>query len=232
MTPRNNCRIGLWGNSMPSHNINLDALIIREDLEAKESNSPIPDLAQGYLVSQFEKGQIFRSVLRKPDFQRETASWTPEKVCELVRCFLEGDLIPSVILWRDPGGGNIFVIDGAHRLSALIAWIQDDYGDNNDSQIFFDRDIAKEQIDAAEKTRTLIQKSVGTYSSMKDAAAQQKGISESKLRMAQTLGVRNINVQWVQGDVKKAEESFFGNYIHDSTDAQKGEFHGNLGGVS
>ncbi|MEV0425518.1 DUF262 domain-containing protein [Micromonospora sp. NPDC050495] len=64
---------------------------------------------------------LIYNVLRKPDFQRETASWPPDKVAELVRSFLEGDLIPSVIMWRSPISGSIFVIDGAHRLSALVA---------------------------------------------------------------------------------------------------------------
>ena len=34
-----------------------------------------------------------------------------------------------MILRRSPKSGNIFVIDGAHRLSAFIAWVHDDYGD-------------------------------------------------------------------------------------------------------
>ena len=35
--------------------------------------------------------------LRKPDFQRETRNWTAEKILDLVRAFVFGDLIPAVI---------------------------------------------------------------------------------------------------------------------------------------
>jgi len=44
-------------------------------------------------------------------------------------------LIPAIILWNS--GRYIFTIDGAHRLSALIAWVLDDYGDGIISQTFF-----------------------------------------------------------------------------------------------
>ena len=44
---------------------------------------------------------FFSSILRKPDFQRETTHWLPEKVAELIKAFVGGDLIPAVIF----GGG-------------------------------------------------------------------------------------------------------------------------------
>ncbi|WP_305465013.1 DUF262 domain-containing protein [Photobacterium leiognathi] len=66
--------------------------------------------------------------LRKPDFQRETNEWTPEKVKDLVASFLDGDLIPAIILWKF-GDSFTFVIDGGHRISALAAWVNNDYGD-------------------------------------------------------------------------------------------------------
>ena len=83
-----------------------------------------------------ESSSLTYLTLRKPDFQRETASWEPQVVADLIGSFLDGDLIPSIILWRSPDTGNIFVIDGAHRLGALIAWVQDDYGDKELSRTF------------------------------------------------------------------------------------------------
>src|SRR5215469_9290125 len=124
---------------MPTHLVNLDALILREDFEATANNQARPGSKAVQLkLNELESESIVARILRKPDFQRETSSWKPNTVMELVRSFLDGDLIPSVILWQSPETGNIFVIDGAHRLSALIAWVRDDYGDGETSEAFFE----------------------------------------------------------------------------------------------
>ena len=60
-----------------------------------------------------ERDGFFFSGLRKPDFQRETSEWEPKRVVGLIRTFLEDDLIPAVILWRNKD--IYFVIDGSHR---------------------------------------------------------------------------------------------------------------------
>src|SRR4051794_11511525 len=57
-------------------------------------------------------------MLRKPGFQRETNHWTPVQVVSLIQCFVEGDLIPSVILWSSPT--SVFVIDGGIACFAEI----------------------------------------------------------------------------------------------------------------
>src|SRR5580704_10113678 len=62
-----------------------------------------------------------------PDFQRETTEWDPQRVVGLIQTFIEGDLVPAVILWQNKE--LLFVIDGSHRLSALTAWVHNDYGD-------------------------------------------------------------------------------------------------------
>ena len=54
----------------------------------------------------------------------------------------------------------VFVIDGAHRISALIAWVLDDYGDGTISKMFFDSIIPGAQNDNAEKTRRYIKKKI------------------------------------------------------------------------
>ena len=53
--------------------------------------------------------------------------------------------------------------DGAHRLSALIAWVHDDYGDKHTSMRFFDNIIPQEQERTAENARRLINSTVGSY---------------------------------------------------------------------
>ncbi len=57
--------------------------------------------------------------LRKPDFQRETAEWDARRVVGIIRSFIKDELIPAIILWQNQE--LLFIIDGSHRLSALIA---------------------------------------------------------------------------------------------------------------
>jgi hypothetical protein len=195
---------------MPTHYANLDALIRREDFEVKSETLLTPaQLAATMQISQLEQTSLMYQVLRKPDFQRETANWEPEKVAELIESFLEGDLIPSIILWRSPKSGNIFVIDGAHRLSAFIAWVHNDYGDGQISIPFFANLIPSEQTRAAEKTRQLIKEKVGSYQELKVAGQHQEIASPERLRLARNLAAVAINLQWVMGEAAKAESSFF-----------------------
>jgi len=144
--------------------------------------------------------------LRKPDFQRETNHWDPGQVVSLLECFANGDLIPSVILWRSPT--VLFVIDGGHRLSVLRAWIEDDYGDGPVSRNFFGNAISREQLKAAEQTRSLIAKAVGSWKHLQ-ASVDNKNLTETERRKINTVGSRAIPVQWVHGNAEKAEASFF-----------------------
>jgi hypothetical protein len=85
------------------------------------------------------EGAFVARLLRKPDFQRETTQWKPAQIAMLIESFLDGELIPAVILWQS--SSSIFVIDGGHRLSALLAWVHDDYGWSNLREILSERYI-------------------------------------------------------------------------------------------
>jgi hypothetical protein len=196
---------------MPIHLVNLDALFKREDFEAKSDpfqHQP-SQLGLTLKISELESTSLTYLTLRKPDFQRETASWEPQKVADLIRCFLDGDLIPSIILWRSQDTGNIFLIDGAHRLGALISWVHDDYGDGKISRTFFDNRIPDEQLAAAEKTRSIIKKEIGTYEELNQALKNPSHSSDVIIRRAKNLSAFAIPLQWVVGDATKAEASFF-----------------------
>ncbi|WP_220039566.1 HNH endonuclease family protein [Micromonospora endophytica] len=189
----------------------MDALIPREDFEV-HTPEPVTEpsiLSTTMKITDLGPESLIYNVLRKPDFQRETANWTPEKVAELVRSFLEGDLIPSVILWRSPRSGNIFVIDGAHRLSALVAWVHDDYGDKHTSMRFFDNTIPVEQKRAADGARKIINDSVGSYAELSSVLRNPGTSDKSKLRLARNLSAFALHLQWVVGGAEKAESSFF-----------------------
>ena len=144
-----------------SNLVNLDAMIKREDFATSDSESPSFENISTISLRDFTKGSLIGPSLRKPDFQRETNHWGPEQVVSLMECFINGDLIPSVILWQSPT--YLFVIDGGHRLSVLKAWIEDDYGDGPISQTFFGYQISEEQKKNAKKTRELINKKIGSW---------------------------------------------------------------------
>jgi Protein of unknown function DUF262 len=190
---------------VPTNTVNLDALIPRDDFVAtagQVGGSPRNTIA----VSDLAKNGFFQNNLRKPDFQRETTHWTPSKVVDLVKAFLDRDLIPAVILWER--GDETFVIDGAHRLSALIAWVRDDYGDGNDSNRFFGAGITDEQRSVGEKTRKLIKKEIGPYAEYAGLVGQQVA-DPLKARRLASLGKEALIIQWVTAATAEAAEASF-----------------------
>jgi len=188
--------------------VNLDALIPRADFYIDTDDSPPLSLGDKVKANELVKGDsFFYSSLRKPDFQRETGDWDKEKIYSFVKSFIDGDLIPSIILWQS--GSHIFVIDGAHRLSALIAWVNDDYGDGFISQPFFNHDIDQEQQKFADQTRELINKKIGSYQSYINTIKNQESSDPLKLKIANKLGFISLQIQWVAGGAEKAESSFF-----------------------
>lgn len=68
-----------WGaEDMAANGVNLDALIPREDFAAPTTpykGTPMGTIGMGMLKEDF-----FAQSLRKPDFQRETSNWTPQKI--------------------------------------------------------------------------------------------------------------------------------------------------------
>lgn len=186
--------------------VNLDALISREDFEINEDTIQSQTL-QTLQIRDLEQDSFFFNVLRKPDFQRESSDWQSEKIGDFVENFLDGDLIPAIILWNS--GKFIFVIDGAHRLSALIAWVRADYGDGVISKSFFGHCIPDEQIRIAEKTRKLVKRTVGTYYEHRYAIQNQETSPKDLLEGVKRLASLALQLQWVKGDADKAENSFF-----------------------
>jgi hypothetical protein len=189
---------------MATH-VNLDALIEREDFEVISQGNEAP-AKQSIQISDLQEDAFFYGAVRKPDFQRETAEWTPDRVVRLIRTFIEEDLIPGVILWQNKE--LLFVIDGSHRLSALIAWVQDDYGDGSRSQKFFNYDIPEEQKKVAQRTREMVEREFGSYKNHKEAIANQSAFGPDILARARRFGRLSLQLQWVHGNSVKAEDSF------------------------
>lgn len=196
----------------------LDAMIRRADFWQldHEKSQELQDSSTNMRSITFEnlRGESsFVLNLRKPDFQRETNQWGPSQVVGFIQSFLDGELVPSVILWLSREG-FIFAIDGAHRLSALRAWIEDDYGDGKESIAFFGGEIPAEQKKSARRLRDMIEKKVGSYKMLKDLERARKEnpaltITAEQTKRLKNFGTRNLDLQWVGGDADVAEGSFF-----------------------
>jgi hypothetical protein len=192
--------------ALKSNLVNLDALIKRADFAIADNDSALFENVPTISLRDFTQGGMIGPNLRKPDFQRETNHWTPEQVVSLLECFVNGDLIPSVILWQSPT--YLFVIDGGHRLSALRAWVEDDYGDGPVSQPFFGYEISDAQKRVARRTRDLVAKSVGTWQHYQ-ARNFDADLEPADRKRLNTVVSRGLPIQWVKGDADKAESSFF-----------------------
>jgi hypothetical protein len=188
--------------------VNIDALISREDFEASDETMNTASKISTLSVNDLREGSgLFLASVRKPDFQRETADWDIEKVIRFITSFVNGEFIPAVILWRSQAG-LIFVIDGSHRLSSLIAWVNDDYGDGQFSLDAFDGDVPEEQRIIAKKARETINSKIGPYSDFYKALTAKHPDPEIIVK-ARNLASRALQIQWIDGDVHTAEHSFF-----------------------
>lgn len=192
----------------------LDAMIRRADFwEGGKERAESAQQTESITFENLRSDSLFTLNLRKPDFQRETNQWTTSQAVNFIQSFIDGDLVPSIILWLSPEGYN-FVIDGAHRLSALRAWVQDDYGDGPDSLAFFGGDIPNDQRNAARRMRATVEKQIGSFKQLRDMIqaraarpdVQYPDIVNKRLRH---IGSRRLDVQWVGGDADVAETSFF-----------------------
>ncbi|MDH2345716.1 DUF262 domain-containing protein [Bradyrhizobium sp. SSUT77] len=141
------------------YQVNLDALFPRADLF--ELAQPVIKKTSGIRLSDLGPGAVY-DMLRKPDFQRETNDWNPKQVAKLIETFVKDDIIPAVILWQN--GNKIFIVDGAHRLSALAAWVRNDYGNGEQSLAFFKGKIPEQQKLIHDETQRLVNDQVKPWS--------------------------------------------------------------------
>jgi hypothetical protein len=185
--------------------VNLDALIPREDLFKVEEDEPIGNsshvrLSELRLDADLDpRKSYFFKTLRKADFQRETSEWRPERVVGLIKSFIRDDIIPAVILWN--WKGTNYIIDGGHRLSAIVSWIVNDYGYGTLSKAYFGEvNITKEQKKNHDKTLELINADIeiGSYETYLHALDNPKTVSPEMLSKARILVGRSIQVQYIK----------------------------------
>ena len=193
---------------MSTNVVNLDALIPREDLFIDTSGERVGNSGPERIDILHLDNHFFATRLRKPDFQRETADWSPDKVVDLIRSYVDAELIPAVILWS--AGNFSFVIDGAHRLSALLAWVNDDYGDNRISLNYFGGRVSEDQRRVAERTRKMVKATVGSYGEYVGARNNPAALPPPMLTRYNNLATQYVTAQWVPTVEREvAEKSFF-----------------------
>lgn len=95
--------------------VHLDHLIQREDIHY--THTGMARVAERAVKKDdiirfvdIQEGRGIYPRLRKPDFQRQTNAWTPEKCVEFLDSLLRGWLIPHIILWQKPGTDLISAI--------------------------------------------------------------------------------------------------------------------------
>lgn len=187
--------------------VNLDAMISREDFKVENGFSSANRFKQ-IKANDLKCDSVMLGMIRKPDFQRETRDWSVSQITNFISSILDRHFIPSIILWQN-SSGVIFVIDGAHRLSAFMAWINDDYGDGQISNEFYGQRISEEQLELAKKARIQIEKKIGKYSMYQDALKNTQKYSEDIVKKARGIESFAFDIQWIEGNVSVAEKSFF-----------------------
>jgi hypothetical protein len=203
----------------------LDHLIQRESLRYKR-----PDLVT-HPVRPNEplrlndlQNPVRVKLLRKPDFQRETWAWTPEDCVSLLESMVSDQVIPSIIMWSSPDNGLDYVLDGGHRISVILAWLNDDWGDMLPTDFYRDDEQEHAIKTAAREVRNLIKVKIGNIEDYREAeAAIDKAMLDGKSSqrdLPQQIFRRGyfyqqllkghvaFHVLWANGNYDKAEQSF------------------------
>lgn len=211
--------------------VHLDHLIPREslrwiDLEKEKSiyasfKRPTTILPYKELVDRGEMLPVF-PLLRKPDFQRETSSWTPEDCVSLLESIVNSLIIPSLIVWKSPENNLLYILDGAHRISVMRAWMLVDWGDKAPEDYYERHEYQDEIKRAAQVVRNLVKNRIGQYddfdragkkyleASRRGFAGEQLGQEEFKRGIFYTEMLQGAGffIQEVSGDYEIAEASF------------------------
>jgi tetratricopeptide (TPR) repeat protein len=219
----------IWNTMEEGLRVYLDHLILRQSLRYKRSEERAdyvpqqqpPTLRISDLIGDHTSSRI--GFLRKPDFQRATWAWTPEDCVSLLDSIINDQVIPSIIMWTSPESNLDYVLDGGHRISVVLAWLKDDWGDR---ELPSNLDEEQEQAirKAAIKVRRLVEEKIGNINDYREAEEEfdrivneeqapklvlsPKAFERAQFYRKLRRGNIKFNILWVDGDYEKAEQSF------------------------
>ena len=207
----------------------LDHHIRRDNLLYKRANSATNGDEQIQYETHIQITDLFGQRpksrrLRKPDFQRATSAWTAKDCADLLEDVLKEQVVPSVIMWLSPDNLQ-YVLDGGHRISVLLAWVRDDWGDKVSSEDYQDPVLEENSKLAAKQVREELKKrEIGKFQEYLDAEEAYTNIEAAKRIPEQEMDTASLHyarlvrrwdavkigfpIQWVKGNYQKAEESF------------------------
>lgn len=209
----------------------LDHHIHRDNLLYGHSNATISQATPKDLPAKLQIRDLYSDesvcdLLRKPDFQRTTAAWTPKDCVSLLECILTERVIPSVIMWRSPQK-LWYVLDGGHRISVVLAWLRNDWGDKFSADLYMDEELEEQYKKAAKEVHKLLEErgikkfaeyrsaynkyvlNYGENHDTGDAFFSVDSETEKLINIYRSIkGTMGFPLQWVEGDYDKAEESF------------------------
>ncbi len=209
--------------------VSLDHLIIRQSLRYKRPDEKTdyvpqqqpPTLRVSDLIGDHTSSRV--GFLRKPDFQRATWAWTPQDCVSLLDSIVNEQVIPSIIMWTSPESNLDYVLDGGHRISVVLAWLRDNWGDK-ELPPHIDEEQEREIRKAAAKVRQLIKEKIGNIDDYRESEEEfDRIVNEGKApklvlppkifdraQFYRKLRRGNISfpILWVTGDYEKAAQSF------------------------
>ncbi|NOT63528.1 MAG: DUF262 domain-containing protein [Acidobacteria bacterium] len=206
------------------HHIKRENLLYRRTTSQPSQSESRPQ-QHPYLTIRDLYGKKSKArLLRKPDFQRATWAWSPEECVELLESVLYEQVVPSVIMWLSPDNFQ-YVLDGGHRISVLLAWIDDDWGDRLPEDEYRDTTVQESIRKAAQRVRDLLrEKKIGAFKEylaadeiynehvdkgqIPDQAMDSASLSFARLVRRWEAVDLGFPILWVSGDYEKAEESF------------------------
>lgn len=152
-----------WRKEMNS--LNLDFLIKKEQVGEEDRSSIKINEKNNNIISLNDLlgGSAFLSSIRKPIHQRQI-SWEMSTIINYLEGVIEGGTVVIVHVLK-LNDDKVLLIEGAHRLSALIGWVNDDYGDGTLS--IKNNNITEEDRQNAEKIRSYINDRIGAYEEKK-----------------------------------------------------------------
>lgn len=143
--------------------MHLDHLIGRESIQHQVEGWDEGERSQHseYLPLHDLRSDGYIRYLRKPNFLPPTNNWSPQDCVELLESLLQVEPIPSLIMWRNPKDGLLFILKGAHRLSCAMAWVTDDWGDKLPGEHYASAAEREPALAAAAEVRKLVGERIG-----------------------------------------------------------------------